>query len=306
MRVFLTGASGYLGSLLVERLAELPDVQSVTGVALSKPKTSWPSKAKFIQMDVRSSDITTAMAGHDVVVHTACIVLWSAKMPEKERDDINYNGVRNVAKAALANKVRRFVHASSMAAYDLALVRGKTDVAEDFPVGRGDSRSYYWNAKAEAERILTEILGNNTILTFLRPIYIIGPRNQANVESYRQNAINFLGHNPRRQFIHEEDVAAAFVQAVRIDMPGAYNLVPDDYMPLSDVWKMVGKKFVPTIPLSLARLITAMRWKYFQSPIHPCWVEDMMVDFVGSNKKLKNTGWKPRYGSVEALRSACI
>jgi hypothetical protein len=30
----------------------------------------------------------------------------------------------------------------------------------------------------------------------------------------------------------------------------------------------------------------------------------MLMDFTGSNAKLKSTGWKPRYGSAEALRSA--
>jgi len=304
MRIFLTGASGYLGSLLVERLAELPEVQNITGVALTKPNAAWPSKAKFIQMDIRSSDLTAVMAGHDVIIHTACIVLWPAKMPEKERDDINLNGTRNVARSALANNVRRFVHASSMAAYDPLLARSKTDVAEDFPLGKGDSSFYYWNAKAEAERILTEVLGQSTILTFLRPIYIIGPRNQSVVKSYRENAVNFLGRNPRRQFIHEEDVSAAFVQATRMDMPGAFNVVPDDFMRLGDVWKIVGKKFVPTVPLWLARSITGIRWKYFGSPVHPCWVEDMLIDFTGNNTKLKNTGWKSRYTSIEALRSA--
>lgn len=304
MRVFLTGASGYLGSLLIERLAALPEIESITGIASSKPGAAWPSKAKFIRMDIRSPDLTAAMAGHDVIVHTACIVLWPARMPEKERDDINFNGTRSVAQAALANKVRRFVHASSMAVYDPILARGKTDVTEDFPLGTGDSPYYYWNAKSEAERILTEVLGSSTTLTFLRPIYIIGPRNQPNVKSYRENAVNFLGHNPRRQFIHEEDVAAAFLQAVRADMPGAFNVVPDDFMRLDEVWKIVGKKFVPTVPLWLARSITGFRWRYFGSPVHSCWVEDMLMDFTGSNAKLKSTGWKPRYGSAEALRSA--
>ena len=37
MRVFLTGASGYLGSLLAERLAELPEVENITGIALEAP-----------------------------------------------------------------------------------------------------------------------------------------------------------------------------------------------------------------------------------------------------------------------------
>jgi nucleoside-diphosphate-sugar epimerase len=304
LRVFVTGASGYVGSLLLERLAQSPDVESITGIALTMPRSRLQAKVKFIQMDIRSDDLTKVMAGHDVVVHTACIVLWPASMPEKERDDINLNGVRIVGQAALANKVRRFVHASSMAAYDPVLVKGKTDVKEDFPLGKENSPYYYWNAKAGAERILTQVLGSSTVLTFLRPIYIIGPRNQAVIASYRQNAVKFLGQNPRRQFVHEEDVAAAFVQAVHTDMPGAFNVASDDFMQLNDVWKTVGAKFVPTIPLWAARLVTKIRWRYFGSPVHPSWVEDMLVDLAGSNTKLKSAGWTPRYNSAEALRSA--
>ena len=307
MRIFLTGASGYLGKLLAERMAAQPEVESITGIGLTPPSSALPGKVKFLQMDMRSPDLTAVMAGHDVVVHTACIVLWPYKMSAQERDDINLNGVRNVAKAALANRVRRFVHTSSLAAYDPILGRGKTDVTEDFPIGKGDSPYYYWNGKAAAERALTEILGSaGVVLTFLRPIYIIGPRNQAVVNSYRENAVKFLGHNPRRQFIHEEDVAAAFLLALKQDMPGAFNVTSDDFVRLNDVWPAVGKRYVPIVPLPLARLITRLRWRFFGSSVHPCWIEDMLVDFTGSNAKLKSTGWKPRYNSAEALRSAVI
>ncbi|HUA68983.1 MAG TPA: NAD-dependent epimerase/dehydratase family protein, partial [Candidatus Saccharimonadales bacterium] len=231
MRIFLTGASGYLGSLLAERLAELPEVENITGIALTPAVAALPAKVKFKQMDMRSPDLATVMTGHDVVVHTACIVLWLAKMTVTERDDINLNGVRNVAQAALANKVQHFIHTSSMAAYDPNLARGKSDVTEDFPIGKGDSSFYYWNAKAAAEQILTEMFRlSNVVLTFLRPIYIIGPRNRANAKSYRKNATNFPGRNPRRQFVHEEDVAAAFTHALRTKISGAYNVVPDDFL----------------------------------------------------------------------------
>jgi UDP-glucose 4-epimerase len=304
IRVFLTGASGYVGSLLAEQLSRQPEVEQVTGIALTEPRAPLPPKVKFRKLDIRSPEITEMMAGHDVVVHTACVVFWPARMPASERDDINLNGVRNVARAALANKVRRFVHASSMAAYDPLLARGKTDVTEDFPIGKGDSPFYYWNAKACAERLLTEMIGSSMTLTFLRPIYIIGPRNQAVVESYRQNAVHFLGRNPRRQLVHEEDVAAAFVQAALTDMPGAYNVAADDCVRLSDVWQAVGKKFVPTVPLPAAQLLTWMKWRFLGSPVHASWVRDMLVDFTGSNARLKSTGWKPRFNSAEALRSA--
>lgn len=304
LRVFLTGASGYLGGVLVERLARLPEIESITGIALAKPNYPLPPNVKFLQMDIRSPGVATAMAGHDAVVHTAAIVLWPAKMPEKERDDINLNGVRNVAQAALANRVSRFIHASSMAVYDPRLAHGQTSVTEDFPLGKGDSSFYYWNSKAAAERTLTEVLGSSPILlTFLRPIYIIGPRCPT-LGSYRKNAIRFPGRNPRRQFVHVDDVAVAFVQALLTEMPGPFNVVPDDFIRLSDVWKMVGAKFVPTVPLSVALWITRIRWRYFASPIHPSWVEDMLVDFTGSNARLRSAGWKPRYGSAEALRTA--
>jgi nucleoside-diphosphate-sugar epimerase len=305
MRVFLTGASGYLGSLLAERIAQMPEVENVTGMASTAPTAPLPAKVKFVRMDIRSPDLAAAIAGHDVVVHTACVVLWSAKMRASERDDINLNGVRNVAQAALAHKVRRFVHASSMAAYDPALAQGKTGVTEDFPLGKGDSPYYYWNAKASAERSLTELFaGSSTLLSMFRPIYIIGPRNRPTTERYRENSIKFPGRDPRRQFVHEEDVAAAFVQALRSEMPGAFNVVPDDFIRLSDVWKIVGARSIPTVPAWVARLVTWLKWRYFGSPVHSSWVADMLVDFTGSNAKLKQAGWKPRYGSAEALRSA--
>jgi UDP-glucose 4-epimerase len=305
MRVFLTGASGYLGSVLTEHLARLPEVEGITGIALTAPRTPLPSKAKFIQMDIRSPELATTMAGHDAVVHTACVVLWTADMPPGERDDINVNGTRNVAQAALATGVPRFVHASSMAAYDPKMARGRTNITEDFPLGKCNSPFYYWNSKAAAEQILIGLFASTPArLTLLRPIYIIGPRNRSVVVSYRQNAVRFPGRNPRRQFIHEDDVASAFVQALLTEMPGAFNLVPDDFIRLGDVWRMVGARFVPVVPLWVASKITTLKWRYFRSPIHPSWIEDMLMDFTGSNDKLKSTGWKPQYGSAAALSAA--
>lgn len=303
MRIFLTGAGGYLGGVLTRHFTQLPEVESITGIGLTNP-SALTDKMRFIRMDIRSPELTGLMAGHDVVVHTAGVVLWPAKMPEKERDDTNFNGTRNVAQAALANQVRRFIHASSMAVYDPHLLRGQTNVCEDFPKGKGDSAFYYWNSKAAAEPIIAAILGTSAIVTFLRPIYIIGPRNRTAVKSYQKNAVMFPGANPRRQFIHEDDVAAAFIQALRTNMPGEFNVVPDDFIRLSDVWAIVGAKFIPKLPLSVARFITMVRWRFLGSPIHPSWVEDMLLDFTGSNSKLKGTGWKPRYSSDEALRSA--
>jgi nucleoside-diphosphate-sugar epimerase len=304
-RVFLTGITGYLGGVLAEHLSRLPEVTAITGIGPRPPRRPLPPKARFVPMDIRSPGVTGAMVGHDVVIHTAAVVLWRASMTAAERDDINLNGTRNVAQAALANRVPRFLHASSMAVYDPHLVRGRSGVTEEFQLGRDDSYYYYWSTKAAVERTVVEVLAKSgMLLTLLRPIYIIGPRCRVTVKGLRENAVNLLGHNPRRQFVHEDDVAAAFIQALRAEMPGPYNVVPDDFIRMSEVWRIVGARWVPTAPLWLARWITWIRWKHLGSPIHPSWVEDMLVDFTGSNARLKAAGWAPRHSSAEALRSA--
>jgi nucleoside-diphosphate-sugar epimerase len=307
VRIFLTGISGYLGGVLAEHFSSIPQIEHLTGIDVSPPKTTLPKKTRFVQMDVRSPEISTVMAGHDVVVHTAFVVLWPAKMSATERDDINVNGTRNVATAAVANRVKRLVYSSSDAAYDQFLLRGQTNVTEDFALGKGNFSSYYCNAKANIERMLTAtVVPAGITLTMFRPGYIIGPRNIATIQSLRENAVTLLGHDPRSQYVHEEDVAAAFAQAVLTDMPGAYNLDPDDYLQLSQVQKIIGVKRAPTIPSWLARLIMHVSWRYSGSPTHPSWLDVMLVDFTLSNAKLKATGWKPKRNSTESLRSAMV
>ena len=140
MRILLTGVSGYLGSVLAQFLAKEPEIDGITGIDIAPPITPLPANVQFLKMDVRSPEVAKAMAGHEVVIHTAFIVLWFAKMLAAVRDDINFNGTRNVAQAALTNKVRSFIHASSVAAYDPDLTRGKTDVTEDCPIRSEERR----------------------------------------------------------------------------------------------------------------------------------------------------------------------
>ena len=305
MRVFLTGVSGYFGSLLAETLARVSEVEGITGIDVAEPATGLPAKVDFVRMDIRSPEVEAAMAGHEVVIHTAFIVLWFAKMPARVRDDINLNGVQNVARAAAANEVQRFVHASSTAAYDLELLLGQSDTDENSALGKGDSSSYYCNGKAMAECTLSEVLGSTgTVLTFLRPTWVLGPRNRATIDSMRETAVNIPGRDPRTQYVPEEDVAAAFLQAVLADMPGAYNVAPDDFIRLSEAWQILGLDSVRTVPAWAARLVAAVQWRFFGSQTHPSWVGLMMSDATVSNAKLRATGWVSSCGSADALRSA--
>ncbi len=304
MSVFLTGIGGYLGSVLATQLVSKPEIDRITGIDIALPPSPFPGKVKLIKMDIRSPELADAMSGHDFVIHCASIVLWLAKMPAAVRDDINFNGARNVAQAAVKNRVRGFLHASSVAAYDPVQAVRRQNMGEDFPIGKGDSPFYYCNSKAIAERILTERLGSSGIvLTRFRMTYIIGPHNRATVPSFRETAFLVPGQDPRTQFVHEDDVAEAFARAIRTDMPGAFNVVPDDSIRYSDFYALIGAE-PRTVPVWLARLVAFVRWRYLGSPTHPSWVLQALADSVATNAKLRGTGWAPRYNCAEAIRAA--
>jgi nucleoside-diphosphate-sugar epimerase len=163
---------------------------------------------------------------------------------------------------------------------------------------------YYWNSKAIAEKILDDVLDSSSMrVTFLRICYISGPYSDSSVAGYRENPVMFPGHNPRIQFIHEDDVTQAFAQAIRVNMPGAFNVVPDDFIRLSDIYHTIGAK-PRTIPLWLVHLLGFVLWRYFGSPIHPSWIQAILADFAASNAKLKATGWMPHYNSIGAISAA--
>jgi NAD(P)-dependent dehydrogenase (short-subunit alcohol dehydrogenase family) len=92
--------------------------------------------------------------------------------------------------------------------------------------------------------------------------------------------------------------------ALRSDMPGAFNIVPDDCLRLSQVWKLIGAASVRTWPLWASLGMAWWPWRYAGSSIHPSWVKDLLLDFTGSNLKLKAAGWQPSYGSADALLAA--
>jgi nucleoside-diphosphate-sugar epimerase len=306
MRVFLTGVSGYLGSLLARQLAALPQIESITGIDILPPRGALPNKVVFMQQDIRSPAVVSVMTGHDVVVHTAFIVLWNSRMSARERDDISINGARNVAKAARLSQIPKLVHASSIAAYSTA-PPPQGIVTEDFPLDDGSSGWYYTHCKAAAERAIHEVLDGTPIrLTILRPSLIVGPSNRDTVSNLQRNNIQIPGSNPSQQWVHEEDVAAAFLRAVTGELPGAYNVVPDDAIPLSEAQRLMGIERPRPVPYWLAKTTLALDWRFINGPTHPSWL-DALWRFDGrffSNAKLRGTGWHPRFTSAQAVSDA--
>jgi nucleoside-diphosphate-sugar epimerase len=165
LRFFVTGAGGFLGGALAGRLRA--DGHDVSGVDL----TAGPG---VLAGDVtRPGNWETAVAGCDVVVHTAALVSNVPSIDEAWR--ANTLGTRRVLDAAVRGGASRFVYLSSVRAFsDLGFPDG---VTEDHPV-RPDGNSYVDSRIATEQVVLQAHAAGEIPVTIVRPGDTYGPRSR--------------------------------------------------------------------------------------------------------------------------------
>ena len=120
MKVFVTGASGYIGQRLVARLLEVGNEVH----ALCRQKPEFPSFQHegfhyYLGDLLDKPTVTKAMEGCENVYHLAGLAKVWSKEPNAFYD-INVSGTRHVLDAALINEVRKVVFTSSGATYGIS------------------------------------------------------------------------------------------------------------------------------------------------------------------------------------------
>jgi nucleoside-diphosphate-sugar epimerase len=162
MRVFITGAGGFIGGALATRLRG--EGHEVVGVDRA------PS-AGVVAGDVsRPGDWQAVADGADLVVHTAALVSNVPTMDEAWR--VNTLGSRNALDAAARGGATRFVYLSSVRAFsDVGFPDG---VTEDHPV-RPDGNSYVDTRIACEQVVLQAHAAGEIPVTVVRPGDVYGP-----------------------------------------------------------------------------------------------------------------------------------
>lgn len=164
MHVFITGAGGFLGRALTDRL--IAGGHTVAGVDL----VADPANGVVAGDIGEPGPWQDAVAGADVVIHTAAVV--SNAVPLDETWRINVLGTRRVCDAAVEAGATRLVNISSVRAFsDLGFPDG---VTEDHPV-RTDG-SPYVDTKIAGEQVVLQAHAAGEIeATVIRPGDVYGP-----------------------------------------------------------------------------------------------------------------------------------
>lgn len=170
MFVAVTGACGHVGSALVRALLDRGD--RVRAVDLRAGTGLDGLDVEFVAADVHDrSAVQDAFAGTDVAFHLAAKISVAGD-PDGSVWSTNVAGARNAAEAALAAGVGRYVHTSSVHAFDLERC---DEVDETSPRAESDHLPVYDRSKSAGEQEVQDVIGRGLDGVIVNPTGVIGP-----------------------------------------------------------------------------------------------------------------------------------
>jgi nucleoside-diphosphate-sugar epimerase len=317
-KVFVTGATGFLGQRLVQALNRC----GASVIALVRDDKRVPSElegcAKFVVGDLRdAAQLAVHLAGVSVVFH--CAAVTTNSVPWRVHYDTNVRGTENLLRAAAKAGVKHIVHTSSVAVYGLDDRSRGINESEPFPV-EPDRWAYYIRTKIEAEQVARAAAEETgAALSILRLGLLYGPgaarpvgRGLVQVGSWRFILGGGRNHLP---YTYVDNAVDCMLLAAAKSRPGieAYNVVDGPPVTVRDAAARDGRlrgETVRLIPVPAFLLSTMARVFEYRSRDHETApkltryvVRSATRDIVYDSKKARaELGWEPAVDFDSGLR----
>lgn len=312
-KILVTGADGFIGSHLVERLAtEGRDVRAFVYYNSFGHKGWLDEAAKEIQDaveffpgDVRDPNgVREAMKGCGVVLNLAALIgiPFSYHSPDSYVDT-NIKGALNLLQAARDAGVRRFVQVSTSEVYGAAKF---VPISEDHPL---QGRSPYAATKIAADQLALSFYRSfATPVTVIRPFNVFGPRQSARAviptiitqALSGRKKIKLGSLHPTRDYTFVADTVAAMVQAaatsaVSDDVLGeVINVGCNFEISIGDIAQMIGE----IIGVKMEIEVEDARKRPRDSEVERLWADNA--------KAARLLGWTPALAGKEGFREGLI
>jgi UDP-glucose 4-epimerase len=311
VKIVVTGATGNVGTSVVEALAGDGRVTEIVGIARRLPDWERP-RTRWLSADIARDDLRPHFAGADAVINLAWLIQPSRD--DSELELVNVTGSRRVFEAAADAGVPALVHASSIGVYS----QGPKDrrVDESWPRD-GVPTSFYSRHKAAAERALDEVEAANPRLRAvrLRPALIF--KREAGPEIRRLFAgplvpawllrpglIPILPLPDRLvlQAVHGDDVGDAYrIAALSADARGAYNIAAEPVLDPARLAALFRARHV-RVPERPLRVLADATWRAHLQPTPAGWLDmGLAVPVMDVRRARDELGWSPRRSATEAL-----
>ena len=310
MRVVVTGATGNVGTSVLDALATEPRVDEIIGLARRVPEIDKP-KVRWVHADVASAELAPHFHGADAVIHLAWAIQPSHDEELMERT--NVEGSRRVFEAAGDAGVGTLVYASSVGAYSPGPKDGRVD--ESWPT-EGIPTSAYSRHKVAVERLLDRFEADRpgVRVVRMRPGLIFKREAASEIRRLfigpllpnmlvRRRLIPVVPDIPELRFqaVHADDVGDAYRQAVVREVDGAFNLAAEPVIGPPELGEVLKAKPV-RISGGLLRRAADLSWRAHLQPADAGWIDlAFRAPLLDLSRARAELGWRPRMSSLDAL-----
>jgi UDP-glucose 4-epimerase len=310
MRVIVTGATGNVGTSVLDALIAEPAVSEITGLARRRPEIE-KEKVRWVDADVTTAELAPLFAGADAVIHLAWAIQPSHDEATMER--INVLGSERVFDAVAATGVPSLVYASSVGAYSPGPKDRQVD--ESWPT-EGIPSSAYSRHKVRVERLLDgfEAQHPETRIVRMRPGLIFKAEAASEIRRLfigpllpgfllRPRLIPVVPRVPRLRFqaVHADDVGDAYRRALLHDVGGAFNLAAEPEIGPGELGEMLRARPVD-VPARVLRTAADLSWRLRLQPADAGWIDLALgVPLMDPSRAGDELGWHPARSSLDAL-----
>jgi nucleoside-diphosphate-sugar epimerase len=174
MRILVTGATGFLGKKLVFKLRDLGHEVTALGRNLAIGRELAAKNVRFVVRDLRDREgIIADCQGQDYIFH--CGALSSPWGQERDFDDINVLGTKNIIQGCQTHRIERLIYVSTSAVYFDYLDRLNIPETTPFP----PPVNAYAKSKQLAELEIDNAHQSGLPVITIRPRGIFGPEDTA-------------------------------------------------------------------------------------------------------------------------------
>ena len=300
MRIAITGASGYIGNILVKNLLDNEfEVTAIDNFRYNNRQifqlASYP-KLNIIEGDVRDNIILKKILSHDLIIPLAALV--GAPLCEKYPNDaisINQKAIELLAKKKSSSQI--IIYPTTNSGY--GSTDGKSECDEDSPIM---PISLYGITKTEAEKSILD--KTNTISLRLATVFGISPRMRLDLlvnnfvfKALTEGCLTLFESHFIRNYIHIEDVSKAIIHCINnfeLTKNNVYNLGLSEANLSKKELALKIKEYLPKLAI-----------------VEEEFTKDKdQRNYIVSNKKIESTDFKPSYsldkGIIELIKGLKI